>query len=106
MKCISSNQTFIVGFCYVKAVSRKVTTVNVDISIIRDIDEPVLLSIEAYFRYSLTFRKMMGSEINACDFVGMATDSPLAWIISQNMKEQKFWHLVHPCPYKNVRNLI
>lgn len=98
MNCWSSNKTLSGHKCFVKAYSRKNTTMNVFVNLTRP-----LFDVKA--RYDLTYkyltnsqRSIINSTIEICEFLNGTGSNPVfKWIVGLM---ENFKHLLHECPYE------
>lgn len=98
IKCTSSNKTICDFKCFIKAYSRRNTTLNVIVNISRP-----LFKVTARFDYSIkslanSKRSVINSTFDVCTYLNGTTSNPVfKWIIGVLPGIEV---LLHPCPYQ------
>ena len=100
VKCHTSNITVVDFKCFIKANSRRNTTLNM----IANITRPVFTSIGRYdFRsksISNSQRSIINATVDLCSFLNGTKSNPVAeWILGMMPELKK---LIHPCPYQVI----
>ena len=97
IQCSSSNLTLTVLTCFVKAYSRKVTTITVNVNITRP-----LYSANLHYEFrsksiSNSQRSIINVTFNICSILNGTGSNPVfQWLIGH---VPQFKSIVHPCPF-------
>ncbi|KAL7011867.1 hypothetical protein ACKWTF_014497 [Chironomus riparius] len=108
IECKADNLTSIFNFCYIKAVSRRVTTFNVGYKMLKPISKPFYIQLILYYRYGLIYREVIDTKKQDwCEIMnGKSTHLFISQTIAQVKEGAPF--MFHKCPYEGeivVRNL-
>lgn len=107
-ECQADNDTTIVQHCYVKAVSRRVTTLSIKLKTLRPSYKPLYVQMILYYRYGNIYREVIDTKrIEWCGIMdGVKTHLFFVQILDQirEFAGDNF----HRCPYNHdleVKNL-
>ena len=108
IKCSANNSTARVNYCFIKAVSRKIVTLNVGVKLLKSINKPLYVQLILYFRYGLIYREVINTKKQEwCDIMdGKSTNLYFSHTIAQIKASAP--GLFHKCPYEgdvDVKNL-
>jgi hypothetical protein len=107
LKCAADNVTAFMNFCFLKAVSRRFTTLNVSFNLTRPLDRPI--DVQQIFRKKLTqsYHTLIDTKrVEWCDIMeGKGRNIMLQLLI--NMVKGSTPGIFHKCPYDSlvVRNM-
>ena len=108
IECSANNLTAVVKYCFIKAISRKVVTLNVGVKPLKSFKKPFYVQLILYYRYGLIFREVINTKKQEwCDFMdGKTKNLYLSHTIAQINSSAP--NLFHKCPYEGdveVKNL-
>ncbi|XP_070507825.1 uncharacterized protein [Chironomus tepperi] len=108
IECKADNYTTSVEYCYIKAVSRSVTTLNIHLKNLRPSYKPLYVHMILYYRYGNIYREVINTKrIEWCSMMeGFSAHLFLVQTIQQ-IKEFAD-KAIHKCPYDldiEVKNL-
>ncbi|KAL7012337.1 hypothetical protein ACKWTF_014786 [Chironomus riparius] len=108
IECDADNYTTSVGFCYIKAVSRRVTTLNVHFKNLKPSFKPLYVRMILYYRYGNIYREVIDTKrVEWCSIMeGMTAHLFLMQTINQIMEIAG--KAIHKCPYEvdiEIKNL-
>jgi hypothetical protein len=98
VKCTSDNITILVKYCYLKAVSRKIVTLNLGLKYLVPYTKPLYVKSIFYYRYGTIFREILKVESETCSAYEEALTNPLSKVL-MDMLKSRAPHLIQPCPY-------
>jgi len=99
IECRGNNSTAIINYCYMKAISRKVVTLNVGVKLLKSLNKPVYVQVILNYRYGLIYREVINSKKQEwCDLMDEKSKNVyIAHGISQIKASAP--GLFHKCPY-------
>lgn len=102
IKCECDNKTIEIRYCYLKAVSRQIVTINVNVKILIPIVKPCYIQLILYYRYGTIFRQAIDTkQVEWCELMnGKEVHQYIKIIIDQ--LRQSAASLFHKCPYDGV----
>lgn len=108
IECQADNYTTVVNFCYIKAVSRDVTTLNLFLKNLKPSYKPIYIQMIVFYRYGNIYREVINTKmIEWCSIMeGMKSHLLLMQTIRQIQASAA--DSIHKCPYDTdmeVRNL-
>lgn len=108
INCQANNSTLIINYCFIKAISRKVTTINIGLSFLKPVNKPIYVLFSLNYRYGLIYREVINTKKQEwCEIMeGKSTHLYITQTINQ-IKETAP-HLIHKCPYEGgmeIKNL-
>lgn len=62
IKCECDNKTLEINYCYLKAISRRIVTANVNVKILVPYVKPYYVQFILYFRYGTVFRQVIDTK--------------------------------------------
>lgn len=62
IECSADNKTSIIKYCYIKAISRRVATLNLGINFLHAIQKPIYLRMILFYRYGNIFREVIDTK--------------------------------------------
>ena len=100
IECTANNITAIVTYCYMKAVSRRIVTLNVGVKFLKPINKPIYVQIIVNYRYGLIYREVINTKKQEwCGIMdGKSTHPMLSQTIAQIKGSAP--KLFHKCPYE------
>lgn len=99
VKCSSDNKTIVTNFCYLKAVSRKIVTLNVSLKLLVTYAEPIEGHLIIFYRYGTIFRQIIEIKRHEICSTFFGDDvNPLIKLVVQMIKN-KAPNSIHKCPY-------
>jgi hypothetical protein len=99
VQCQSDNKTISTNFCYLKALSRKVVTLNIGIKFLVTYKKPYYIQAEILYRYGTIFRQVIDLKKNEiCSILEGVDINPLGKIIIDMIKTN-YPDIIHKCPY-------
>lgn len=108
VNCQANNLTLIVNYCFIKAVSRKVATLNVGVKYLKPVNKPIYVQLTLNYRYGLIYREVINTKKQDwCEIMdGKSTHLYMKQTINQIKGAVP--HLIHKCPYDGeieIKNL-
>jgi len=108
VNCQANNSTLIVNYCFVKAISRKVVTLNIGLRLLKPVNKPIYVQLTLNYRYGLIYREVINTKKqNWCEIMdGKSTHLYMTQTINQIKGDAP--HLIHKCPYDGeieIKNL-
>lgn len=108
IECRADNYTSSIKYCFIKAFSRRVTTLNVGIKQIRPANKPVFVQMVLFYRYGNVYREVIDTKKREwCSIMeGLTTHLFFMQIIRQ-IKDSAA-AVLHKCPYVDdldIKNL-
>lgn len=108
IECEADNYSTIVNLCNVKAISRRVTTINLHLKNLRPCYKPIYVQMILYYRYGNIYREVIDTKrIEWCEIMdGLTGHLFLMQTITQI--QQSAGNAIHKCPYEadvEVKNL-
>lgn len=98
VQCQSDNSTIIFHFCFVKAISRKVVTLNVGLTFVKTLKKFFVQFIENY-RYGNIYREVINThKMDYCSIMENADSNPFFSSVMKEVKESA-GYMFHKCPY-------
>ena len=102
IKCQSDNITVITKYCYLKAVSRKVVTLNFGVNLLVLYSRPYYIHSVLNYRYGTIFRQIIDTQkIEVCGILDGIDTNPLVKLIFDMIKSSMPANIFHNCPYKD-----
>lgn len=100
--CKSNNSIIVVNYCYMKAISRRLVTLNVGVNILKSLKKPIYIQMILYYRYGLIFREVINTNKREwCEIMnGKSTHLFITQSIAQI--EASVPVLFHKCPYEGL----
>lgn len=98
VKCTGDNKTIFVKYCNLKAVSRKIVTLNVGLKYLVPYMKPLYAKSVFYYRYGTIFREILKTEVESCSAFEGAQINPASKVLI-DMFRSRSPHLIHSCPY-------
>ena len=100
LKCEADNKTILVKFCYLKAVSRKIVTLNFGVKLLVPFVKPYFGQVILYYRYGTIFRQIIDvKKFEICAILDGNDTNPLIKLILEMLKSRAP-NLIHKCPYE------
>ena len=97
VKCRSDNTTIFVKYCYLKAVSRDIVTLNLGTRYLVPYTKPFYVRSVFSYRYGTIFREIINTQCEACALVEGAEKNPLIKAL-HGMLRSRAPKLVTNCP--------
>lgn len=99
IECQADNYTAFVEYCYIKAYSRRVTTVNVLFKNLRPSDAPIWVQMILYYRYGNIYREVIDTKrIEWCAIMDGLTGHLFLMQTIRQIKTMVAKN-IHKCPY-------
>lgn len=99
VKCRSDNKSVITKYCYLKALSRKIVTLNLGLNFLIPHKKPYFVQGILYYRYGTIFRQAVDTKkVEICGIIDGVDTNPLVRLLV-NIVKYKAPNLVHKCPY-------
>ncbi|CAO1349163.1 unnamed protein product [Diamesa hyperborea] len=96
--CNSSGISTTSHFCYVKAYSRTLTTLNIGYNLTRNLDN-FFVKHRLEYKYGTIYRTVMNpAAINWCSLMNKTTEN-LFFKVTMEIVEKSIPELIHTCPY-------
>ncbi|KAL7014214.1 hypothetical protein ACKWTF_015806 [Chironomus riparius] len=100
IKCQSDNITVITKYCYLKAVSRKVVTLNFGVKLLVLYSRPYYIHSVLNYRYGTIFRQIIDTKkIEVCGILDGIDTNPLVKLVFDMIKSRMPANIFHKCPY-------
>ncbi|KAL7011865.1 hypothetical protein ACKWTF_014495 [Chironomus riparius] len=100
IECKANNSTALVTFCFIKAVSRKVVTLNVGVKLLKSFNKPLYVQFIVNYRYGLIYREVINTKKQEwCGVMDGKSAHPLLLQIVAQIKGSAP-SLFHKCPYE------
>ena len=108
IECDANNITAVVKYCFIKAISRKVVTLNVGVKPLKSFKRPFYVQLILYYRYGLIYREVINTKKQEwCEIMdGKINNLYFAHTIAQIKASTP--DLFHKCPYDtdvDIKNL-
>ncbi|KAL7011866.1 hypothetical protein ACKWTF_014496 [Chironomus riparius] len=105
IECISNNLTATIAYCYMKAVSRKVVTLNVGVKLTKPINKPIYVQFIFYYRYGIIYHEVINTKKQ--EWCGIMDGKSAHPMILQTLAQIKATApgLFHKCPYEDLVEL-
>lgn len=102
--CQADNETIVVQYCYIKAVSKLVVTAHVSLKILIPLDQ-VFLQFILNYRYGLVYRPVIDTKPQDwCAIMKGANTNPYIKLIIDTIKDTAS-SAIHECPYADEFHL-
>lgn len=102
VKCQSDNITVVIKYCYLKAVSRKIVTLNFGIKLLVPYTKPYYIHSVFFYRYGTIFREIIDTKkLEICGILDGLDTNPLVKLVVDMMKSRMPENILHKCPYKD-----
>jgi len=97
--CNADNKTFVVKYCYLKPVSRKIVTFNFGVKVLVPLTKPYYGHSVIYYRYGTIFRQIIDTKkFEICAILDGGDINPLIKLIVEMIKSRDPT-LLHKCPF-------
>lgn len=99
IECLADNYTAFVEYCYIKAYSRRVTTVNVLFKNLKPSDSPIWVQMILYYRYGTIYREVINTKL--IDWCAIMDGLTGHLFLMQTIRQIKSFvgKNIHKCPY-------
>lgn len=101
IECHADNVTAVVEFCYIKAISRRIATLNFKIKLQKVLNKPLFVRLILFYRYGIIYREVIDTKIiEWCSIMDGLSGHLFLMQTLQQIKEFA-GSAVHKCPYKD-----
>ena len=98
----SDNKTVLIKYCYLKAYSRIIVTVNFGLKFLVPVKKPIYIQLIFKYRYGTIFRQIIDTkQIEWCGVMEGAETNPLLKVIISAIPQ-----FYHKCPYEEDLDLL
>lgn len=103
LECQSENSSIIIHFCYIKAISRRIATLNIGLTFIKPLKRQFYVQFVENYRYGNIYREVINThKLDFCGLMAMALSNPFVSSIMNEVKGSAP-HLFHKCPYEGKK---
>ena len=100
IECQADNYTASVGYCHIKAVPRRASTVNVHFKALKPSYKPIYIQMILYYRYGNIYREVMDTKrIEWCSIMEGISELLFLMQTIHQIKEIAT-NAIHKCPYE------
>ena len=108
IECDADNKTSIIKYCYIKAVSRRVATLNVGIHFTQAVQKPIYIQLILFYRYGNIYREVIDTKkIELCSVMDGLSGHLFLMQTFEQIKALA-GDALHKCPYDrdiDIKNL-
>lgn len=103
LECRPENTSIAIHYCYIKAISRRVTTLNVGLTFIKPLKRQFNVQFVENYRYGNIYREVINThKLDFCGLMGNSLSNPFVSSIMNEVKASAP-QLFHKCPYEGEK---